>query len=154
MHLEENNITQGNSFEDRLKKVLEELDFAIKEDPPLTIKEGGFIKESYSDELHEFKLIEKTAHSDLLELQEKYSQKTGIKSLKLKYNNVLGKDFASQKDAYNYFQILRDKFVKKHLTGYEKGFFTEDTPISLSDMYALLYDYGDEESLKRKEITK
>ena len=63
---------------------------AIKEDPPLTIKEGGFIKESFSDELHEFKLIEKAAYSDLLELQTKYLQKTGIKSLKLKYNNVLG----------------------------------------------------------------
>ena len=73
---------------------------------------------------------------------------------KTKYNNVLGKDFASQKDAYNYFQILRDKFVKNHLTGYEKGFFTEDTPISLSAMYKLLYDYGDEEYLKRKDITK
>ena len=36
------------------------------------------------------KLIEKKANSDLLELQSKYSQKTGIKSLKLKYNNVLG----------------------------------------------------------------
>ena len=63
MHLEENNITQGNLFEDSLKKVLEELELAIKEDPPLTMKEGGFIKESYSDELYEFKSIEKTAHS-------------------------------------------------------------------------------------------
>jgi len=88
--LEENNINQGNFFEDNLKKVLKELDLAIKEDPPLTMKEGGFIKESFNDELREFKLIERSAHSDLLELQTKYSQKTGIKALKLKYNNVLG----------------------------------------------------------------
>ena len=54
-------IKKGNLFEDNLKKVLKELDLAIKEDPPLTMKEGGFIKESFSDELHEFKLIEKTA---------------------------------------------------------------------------------------------
>ena len=90
MHLEENSINQGNFFEDNLKKVLKDLDLAIKEDPPLTMKEGGFIKESFSDVLQEFKLIEKAAYSDLLELQKKYSQKTGIKSLKLKYNNVLG----------------------------------------------------------------
>ena len=90
MHLDENSISHGNLFEDNLKKVLEELDLAIREDPPLTMKEGGFIKESFSNELHEFRLIEKTAYSDLLELQTKYSQKTGIKSLKLKYNNVLG----------------------------------------------------------------
>ena len=90
MHLDENSITQGNLFEDNLKKVLEELELAIREDPPLTMKEGGFIKESFSDELHEFRLKEKRAYSDLLELQIKYSQKTGIKALKLKYNNVLG----------------------------------------------------------------
>ncbi len=90
IHFEENSIDQGNLFKDNLKKVLTELDLAIKEGPPITMKEGGFIKESFSDELHELKLIEKTAYSDLLELQTKYSQKTGIKSLKLKYNNVLG----------------------------------------------------------------
>ena len=33
MHLDENSITQGNLFEDNLKKVLEELDLAIIEDP-------------------------------------------------------------------------------------------------------------------------
>ncbi len=90
MHLKENSIAQGNLLEDNLKKVLKELTLAINEDPPLTMKEGGFIKESYSDELREFKLTEKTAYSDLLQLQKKYSRKTGIKSLKLKYNNVLG----------------------------------------------------------------
>ncbi len=90
MHLDENSICQGNLFEGNLKKVLEELDLAIREDPPLTMKEGGFIKESFSDELHEFRLKEKRGYSDLLELQAKYSQKTGIKALKLKYNNVLG----------------------------------------------------------------
>jgi DNA mismatch repair protein MutS len=105
--LEENRINQGNFFEDNLKKVLKELELAIKEDPPLTMKEGGFIKESFSDELHEFKLIEKAAYSNLLELQTKYLQKTGIKSLKLKYNNVLGYFFEtpiSYKD-----KLLEDK---------------------------------------------
>ena len=63
---------------------------AIEEEPPLTTKEGGFIKENFSDQLHEIKLIEKKANSNLLELQKIYSEKTGIKSLKLKYNNVLG----------------------------------------------------------------
>ncbi|MDC3017938.1 DNA mismatch repair protein MutS [Paracoccaceae bacterium] len=105
--LEENSINQAKLFEDNLRKVFKELDLAIKEEPPLTMKEGGFIKESFSDELHRLKLIEKTAHSDLLELQTKYSKRTGIKSLKLKYNNVLGYFFEtpiSYKD-----RLLEDK---------------------------------------------
>ena len=86
----ENSISLEKVSEDKIKNVLDELVLAIEEEPPLTTKEGGFIKENFSDELHKIKLIEKKANSDLLELQKIYSEKTGIKSLKLKYNNVLG----------------------------------------------------------------
>ena len=86
----ENSIDLEGIVEGNIKKILEELELAIEDEPPLTTKEGGFIKENFSDELHEVKLIEKNANSDLLELQKIYTEKTGIKSLKLKYNNVLG----------------------------------------------------------------
>ena len=86
----ENSISLEKVSEDKIKNVLDELVLAIEEEPPLTTKEGGFIKENFSDRLHKIKLIEKKANSNLLELQKIYSEKTGIKSLKLKYNNVLG----------------------------------------------------------------
>ncbi len=86
----ENSISLQKVSEDKIKNVLDELVLAIEEEPPLTTKEGGFIKENYSDQLHKIKLIEKKANSNLLELQKIYSEKTSIKSLKLKYNNVLG----------------------------------------------------------------
>ena len=86
----ENSIILEKVSEDKIKNVLDELVLAIEEEPPLTTKEGGFIKENFSDQLHKIKLIEKKANSNLLELQKIYSEKTGIKSLKLKYNNVLG----------------------------------------------------------------
>ena len=86
----ENSISLEKVSEDKIKNVLDELVLAIEEEPPLTTKDGGFIKENFSDQLHKIKLIEKKANSNLLELQKIYSEKTGIKSLKLKYNNVLG----------------------------------------------------------------
>ena len=88
--LYKNNISLEKNIEDSLKNILNELDSAIKEEPPLTIKEGGFIKESFNKELQTIKLVERQATADLLELQREYSLETGIKSLKLKYNNVLG----------------------------------------------------------------
>ena len=91
----ENSISLEKVSEDKIKNVLDELVLAIEEEPPLTTKEGGFIKENFSDRLHKIKLIEKKANSNLLELQKIYSEKTGIKSLKLKYNNVLGYFFES-----------------------------------------------------------
>ena len=86
----ENSISLEMVSENKIKNVLDELLLAIEEEPPLNTKEGGFIKENFSDELHKIKLIEKKANSNLLELQKIYFEKTGIKSLKLKYNNVLG----------------------------------------------------------------
>ena len=73
---------------------------------------------------------------------------------KTKYNNVLGKDFASQKDAYKHFQFLRKQFIENRMIGKPNGLFTEDTFITKSDMYRLLYDYGDQEYLDKKEIVK
>ena len=86
----ENSISLEKVSEDKIKNILDELVLAIEEEPPLTTKEGGFIKENFSDQLQKIKFIEKKANSNLLELQKIYSEKTGIKSLKLKYNNVLG----------------------------------------------------------------
>ena len=86
----ENSISLEKVSEDKIKNVLDELVLAIEEEPPLTTKEGGFIKENFSAQLQKIKLMEKKAKSNLLELQKIYSEKTGIKSLKLKYNNVLG----------------------------------------------------------------
>ena len=43
---------------------------AIKEDPPLTIKEGGFIKESFNKELQEIKLVGKKPTLTLLSYKE------------------------------------------------------------------------------------
>ena len=57
--LEENSITLDKVAEDNLKNMLEELNLAIKEEPPLTTKEGGFIKETFSSELQKIKLVEK-----------------------------------------------------------------------------------------------
>ena len=58
----ENNISLETNIECGLKDILNELELAIKEEPPLTIKEGGFIKENFNKELQKIKLVEKDGH--------------------------------------------------------------------------------------------
>ncbi len=103
----ENSISLEKVVEDEIKDILEELELAIDEESPLTTKEGGFIKENFSDELYEIKLIKKKANSDLVELHKIYSERTGIKSLKLKYNNVLGYFFEAPISYKN--KLMEDK---------------------------------------------
>ena len=113
--LEKNNISLEKNIEDGLKNILNELETAIKEEPPLTIKEGGFIKETFNKELQKIKLVEKEATNDLLELQRKYSLETGIKSLKLKYNNVLGYFFEAP-ISYKDRLLENDEFFHRQTT--------------------------------------
>lgn len=66
------------------------LDKAVVSDPPLTIKEGGIIKEGYNDLLDEIKNTSLNVKEWLKELEESERVKTGIKKLKIGYNRVFG----------------------------------------------------------------
>jgi DNA mismatch repair protein MutS len=59
-------------------------------DPPLTIAKGKVIAEGVSEELDELRKIAYSGKDYLVELQKNESQKTGIPSLKIGYNNVFG----------------------------------------------------------------
>lgn len=63
---------------------------AIVDDPPSIIKDGGFIKEGFNQELDELRGIRENGRSILVEMEEKEKQKTGIKKLKIGYNRVFG----------------------------------------------------------------
>jgi DNA mismatch repair protein MutS len=63
---------------------------ALKEDPPFSIREGGFMNDGYSEELDELRAIKKDGKQWLMKLQEDERSKTGIKTLKVKYNKVFG----------------------------------------------------------------
>ncbi|MBN2605517.1 MAG: DNA mismatch repair protein MutS [Bacilli bacterium] len=63
---------------------------AIVDDPPLTIKEGGMIREGYSAELDEIKNASLHIRDWLKSLEESEQKKTGIKKLKIGYNRVFG----------------------------------------------------------------
>ena len=66
------------------------LDKAIIENPPVTIRDGGVIKEGFDKELDELKSIKDNSFDFLLKFEELQKQKTGISTLKVGYNRVHG----------------------------------------------------------------
>lgn len=66
------------------------IDKAIVEDPNFSIREGGFIKDGYNQELDEYRNIAKNSKRLLQQMEEDEKNKTGIKSLKIGYNKVFG----------------------------------------------------------------
>jgi DNA mismatch repair protein MutS len=78
-----NNLGQCSELLNILKDIL-------SEKLPLFIKDGGFIKTGYSKELDEVCSFRDESRQHILEMEAEERVKTGLTSLKIKYNNVLG----------------------------------------------------------------
>jgi len=66
------------------------LDKAIKENPPVVIRDGGVIAEGYDNELDELRNLSSNAGQFLIDLETREKQRTGINTLKVGYNRVHG----------------------------------------------------------------
>jgi DNA mismatch repair protein MutS len=66
------------------------LERAIRADAPLSVREGRMINQGFDQELDELIKITKGGKEWLAELQQKEIRRTGISSLKIKYNKVFG----------------------------------------------------------------
>ncbi len=66
------------------------LDEALIADPPIIAREGGFIAPGHDQELDEMRKLRDEGRSVIAALQAQYIEETGIQSLKVKHNNVLG----------------------------------------------------------------
>ncbi|MBI1823427.1 MAG: DUF1049 domain-containing protein, partial [Nitrospirae bacterium] len=75
---------------DNLDDVFHWIDASIVEDPPLSIKDGALIKRGYSSELDDLKSLGFNLKSTLANLETEEREKTGIDSLKIRYNQVAG----------------------------------------------------------------
>lgn len=70
--------------------LINKLEQAIAEDAPFTLKEGGIFKEGFSEEIDDLRLVMRGSKNWLLELERKERERSGIKSLKIRYNKVFG----------------------------------------------------------------
>ena len=63
---------------------------AINEEPPSNMKDGGYIKSGYNNELDELRSLGKNSKNCIAEIENKERERTGIKNLKIGYNRVFG----------------------------------------------------------------
>lgn len=75
---------------DTLDDVYDLLEKSINDDAPVTVREGGLIKEGYSSELDELKSISSGSKDFILKIEQDERERTGIKNLKVGFNKVFG----------------------------------------------------------------
>jgi DNA mismatch repair protein MutS len=66
------------------------LDDALVAEPPLLTRDGGFIASGYDSDLDEARTLRDEGRSVIARMQQEFVSVTGISSLKIKHNNVLG----------------------------------------------------------------
>ncbi len=113
-------------LEDELKPrqdVIELISEAIEESPSSALGEGGVIKQGFFEELDSLRLASKNAKQYLANLERREREKTGIKSLKIGFNNVFGYYIEVSKS--NLGQVPEHYIRKQTLVGGER-FFTPE----------------------------
>jgi DNA mismatch repair protein MutS len=75
---------------DPLQDVAELIERAVREDPPVSLKEGGLIREGYHEELDRLIRATRDGKTWIADLASTEQKRTGISSLKVGYNRVFG----------------------------------------------------------------
>ena len=100
--------------------LVELIESSISEDAPITVKEGGVIKDGYHKELDEYRYISKNGKKYISEIENIERERTGIKGLKIGYNKVFGYYLEVTN---SYLNLVKDEFGwirKQTLTGAER----------------------------------
>ena len=115
---------------DPLQDIFQLIGDAIVEEPPITVREGGIIKDGYNQEADKLRQAKTEGKNWLAELEAREKEKTGIKTLKVKFNKVFGYYF----EVTNSFKDqVPDYYIRKQtLTNAER--FTTDELKQLEDI--------------------
>jgi len=79
-----------DQYVQELKALGQLLHSAIAEDPPVSVREGGMIRDGYNPEVDRLRSLSSSGKDWIADLQAQERERTGIKSLKVGYNRVFG----------------------------------------------------------------
>ena len=108
---------------DTLDELYELIERSIAEEPPLTLHDGGILKEGYNEEVDRLRKAKTDGKSWLADLEAKEREKTGIKNLKIKYNKVFGYYLEVTN---TFIDMVPDYFTRKQTLANAERFITPE----------------------------
>jgi DNA mismatch repair protein MutS len=125
--LDEINIGEFDNLLNRIapdEELQELITEAIDENAPLTLKEGGIIKEGYNEQLDRYRQALKNGSHWILELEQKERELTGIKTLRIDYNRKDGYYFHITNS--NISAVPNDRYFRKATLKNAERYGTEE----------------------------
>ena len=103
---------------DTLEDICGEIDRAICEEPPFTVRDGGMIADGYDPEVDRLRSIMTDGQSWVDRVAAEEKERTGIKTLKVGYNKVFGYYIEVSK---SFVSMVPDTYIRKQtLSNYER----------------------------------
>ena len=115
---------------DAMEELCSLVDRSIMEEPPISVREGGLIKEGYNEDVDKYRNAKTEGKTWLAELEAKEREKTGIKNLKIKYNKVFGY-YLEVTNSYK--DLVPDYFTRKQTLANAERYITPELK-ELEDM--------------------
>ena len=129
---------------DGLEDIYQLIDEAIIEEPPISIREGGMIKDGFDETIDRLRSAKHDGKQWLAQLEEEDRERTGIKNLKIKYNKVFGYYFEVTN---SYKNLVPEDYIRKQTLANAERYTTprlkelEDTILNAEDkLQTLEYD--------------
>jgi DNA mismatch repair protein MutS len=108
----------------KLEPLRQELKKALQENVPILARDGGFVAQGYRQDIDELLNLSQGGKDYLLELQSQEQSRTGINSLKVKYNKVFGY-YIEISNAYKN-QALPENYIKKQTLANAERYITPE----------------------------
>ena len=132
---------------------------AIREDPPIVMKEGNIINDGYNEEVDKLRRAKSDGKDWLAKLENDEREKTGIKNLKIKYNKVFGY-YLEVTNSYK--EMVPEYYTRKQTLANAERYITpelkelEDMILGAEDkLYALEYElYSEVRDLIASQIER
>ena len=106
-----------------LQDIYNKIDKTILESAPFSVREGNMIKSGIDPQLDELRDIMNNGTSILLDIENREKERTGIKNLKIKYNNVFGYFIEISKSNLD---AVPDTYIRKQTISNAERYITEE----------------------------
>ena len=116
------------------------LDEALVAEPPLLARDGGFIAPGFDNELDEARTLRDEGRSVIAGFQQKYAEHTGIATLKIKHNNVLG--YFIETTATHAEKMLNPPFSETYIHRQTTANQVRFTTVELSEIESRILNAG------------
>lgn len=108
---------------DPLQDLYQLIESSILDDPPISIREGGIIKDQFREEIDILKKVKTDGKQWLADLEAKERERTGIKNLKIKYNKVFGY-YLEVTNSYR--NLVPDDYIRRQTLTNAERYTTEE----------------------------